>query len=140
MLNFGYVDPSLYQGNLITASVNAGQSSWLVDAITLSAGSASITQSMLFGSCQLRDSEYPKANRKTDTGGSDCMMADPTFVANFWSQVYGATNELGTGYIHATHPFRSWKLVLEWASLITYSGRHSMLGISVIVSPLISSA
>ena len=48
-LNFGYIDNSLYQGSLISAPVNASQSSWVVDAVTLSAGSASITQSMLFG-------------------------------------------------------------------------------------------
>ena len=48
-LNFGYVDHSLYQGNLVTAPVNDSQSSWVVDAITLSAGKAAVTQKMLFG-------------------------------------------------------------------------------------------
>ncbi|KAI4246203.1 MAG: hypothetical protein LQ352_006445, partial [Teloschistes flavicans] len=72
-LNFGFVDDSLYQGNLISAPVNASQGFWVVDAITLSAGSASVTQSMLF-----------------DTGASDTMTADPTFVNAFWAPVSGA--------------------------------------------------
>ncbi|KAL9594608.1 MAG: hypothetical protein Q9219_006938 [cf. Caloplaca sp. 3 TL-2023] len=72
-LNFGYIDNSLYQGNLISAPVNASQSSWIVDGVTVTAGSALIVQSMLF-----------------DTGASDTMTADPAFVASFWSQVAGA--------------------------------------------------
>ncbi|KAI4196169.1 MAG: hypothetical protein LQ350_006717 [Teloschistes chrysophthalmus] len=72
-LSFGFVDNSLYQGNLISAPINASQASWVVDSITLFAGSATVTQSMLF-----------------DTGGSDTMTADPTFVDGFWAQVSGA--------------------------------------------------
>ncbi|KAL8641233.1 MAG: hypothetical protein Q9228_001932 [Teloschistes exilis] len=78
-LNFGYVNDSLYQGNLISAPINASQASWVVDAITLSAGPATVTQSMLF-----------------DTGGSDTMTADPTFVNAFWAQVSGAQQYEGS--------------------------------------------
>ena len=48
-LDFGYVNHSLYQGDLVTALVNNSQSSWVVDEITLSAGRATVTQQMLFG-------------------------------------------------------------------------------------------
>ncbi|KAL9581314.1 MAG: hypothetical protein Q9212_003972 [Teloschistes hypoglaucus] len=72
-LNFGFVDDALYQGSLVSAPINASQASWVVDSITLSAGSATVTQSMLF-----------------DTGGSDTMTADPAFVNGFWAQVGGA--------------------------------------------------
>jgi len=48
-LNFGYVDKSLYQGDLITASVDNSRSAWIVDSLTLSAGKATVTQQMLFG-------------------------------------------------------------------------------------------
>jgi len=49
-LNFGYIDKSLYQGDLITASVDNSRSAWIVDSLTLSAGKATVTQQMLFGS------------------------------------------------------------------------------------------
>ncbi|KAL8831381.1 MAG: hypothetical protein Q9170_005316 [Blastenia crenularia] len=86
-MNFGYIDNSLYQGNLISAPIDVSQSSWVVNAITLTAGSASATQSMIFG---------PDPSARTDnTGASDTMMADPTFVTNFWNQVSGAINSGG---------------------------------------------
>lgn len=66
-LNFGYVDDSLYQGNLISAPINASQASWVVDAITLSASSATVTQSMLFGHL----SPYSYSKELTVTAESD---------------------------------------------------------------------
>ena len=49
-LEFGLVDHSKHQGTLVEAKVdNATDPSWTVDSATLSAGKASVTQTMLFG-------------------------------------------------------------------------------------------
>lgn len=52
-LNFGYVDSSLYTGDLVTAPVDARWETWYVNAITLSAGKAKVTQPMVFGMYRL---------------------------------------------------------------------------------------
>lgn len=48
-LEFGLVDHPKHKGALIEAKVDNTTSSWTVDSITLSAGKAKITQTMLFG-------------------------------------------------------------------------------------------
>ncbi|KAL8828228.1 MAG: hypothetical protein Q9191_002718, partial [Dirinaria sp. TL-2023a] len=73
-LEFGLVDHSKHKGALIEAKVDNITSSWTVDSMTLSAGKAKITQTMLF-----------------DTGGGDTMWADSDFVTAYWKQVPGNT-------------------------------------------------
>ena len=58
-LNFGYVDPSLYTSHLITAPVDNSQSLWVVDEVTLSAGNATVTQQMIFGTHPSPPLHYP---------------------------------------------------------------------------------
>ncbi|KAL8738247.1 MAG: hypothetical protein Q9181_000927 [Wetmoreana brouardii] len=71
-LDFGIVDHSKHKGSLVEAKANIGIASWTVDAVTLSAGKAKVTQKMLF-----------------DTGGGDTMLADGKFVTDYWKQVSG---------------------------------------------------
>ena len=104
MLNFGYVDDSLYKGDLVSAPVDASQASWRVNAVTLSAGSASITQSMVFGKITSSSTSYTEADRIPDTAASDTMWADSGFVLNFWNQVQGATQQNG----YWVFPCSSW--------------------------------
>lgn len=94
-LNFGYVEKSLYQGDLITAPVDNSRSAWIVNSLTLSAGKASVTQQMLFGTHLSQCLGGSNADWHTDSGSSDTMVADPTFVNNFWSQVSGSSNKTG---------------------------------------------
>lgn len=95
-LNFGYVDKSLYQADLITASVDNIRSAWIVDSLTLSAGKATVTQQMLFGTHPRQFLVAIMADQHTDSGGADAMFADPTFVNNFWAQVSGSSNKSGS--------------------------------------------
>ncbi|KAL8706835.1 MAG: hypothetical protein Q9225_007905, partial [Loekoesia sp. 1 TL-2023] len=75
-LSFGTIDTTKYKGTLMTAPVNnATYSSWVVEAVTLTSGTASITQPMLF-----------------DSGGSDTTTASPDFVRAYWAQVPASMN------------------------------------------------
>ncbi|KAI4249422.1 MAG: hypothetical protein LQ352_005651 [Teloschistes flavicans] len=75
-IDFGLVDHSKHKGDLVEAKVNnISDPYWTVDAITLSAGKAKVTQRMLF-----------------DSGNGDTMYADESFVTNYWHQVVGNTN------------------------------------------------
>ncbi len=94
-LNFGYVDKSLYQGDLITAPVDNSRSAWIVDSLTLSAGKATVTQQMLFGTHLNQRRGRLNADRHIDSGGAETMVADPTFVNSFWGQVSGSSNKTG---------------------------------------------
>lgn len=49
-LEFGYIDQTLYTGNLISAPVNnETDGSWTVDNIVMTVKDVKVTQSMLFG-------------------------------------------------------------------------------------------
>ena len=48
-LNFGYIDHTQYQGQLVTATADNSTASWTIDSLTLSAGKSTFTQQMLFG-------------------------------------------------------------------------------------------
>ena len=49
-LEFGFIDHSLYSGDLSTVSVNnSTDGSWTVDQVTFATGNVQITQQMLFG-------------------------------------------------------------------------------------------
>lgn len=95
-LEFGLVDHSKHKGALIEAKVDNTTSSWTVDSITLSAGKAKITQSMLFGMLptekfENRDMIKLTKSARTDTGGGDTMWADTDFVTAYWKQVGGSS-------------------------------------------------
>lgn len=49
-LEFGFIDHSLYSGDLNTVPVNnSTDGSWTVDQVTFAIGNVQITQQMLFG-------------------------------------------------------------------------------------------
>lgn len=94
-LNYGYVDKSLYQGDLITAPLDNSRSAWIVDSLTLSAGKATVTQQMLFGTHLNQCLGSFNVDWHKDSGAAEAMVADPTFVNNFWGQVLGSSNNTG---------------------------------------------
>ncbi|KAL8632434.1 hypothetical protein Q9189_001809 [Teloschistes chrysophthalmus] len=77
-IEFGLVDHSKHKGNLVEAKVNnITDPYWTIDAMTLSSGTAKVTQRMVFATLFERETYLNQDARATGTSASTTPQAPP---------------------------------------------------------------